>query len=393
MLGQLLVGLSIAMLWSVPGKISAFWLPGDNLWGSNMIWTAGGLIGMSLPFIAAPIMAGGEGKGSHLGRLLLWRAVITSGVAALVLALRSGMGREEGMEQEEALLYRHRSGSKGFSKAAADIMANGPLLSLLLSVSMTLGAAYSLFVLSPLLLSFPPHDYTPLQAGQILWVMGPAGILGILIARSPAFFGLDRSKRFKPALLVGIGGAAAWLVIFVMVLERTNAMGLSLTAAAVMLFAAPVAYVAQQVVAEMAFPLHDVVSASVAYALVTGLVSLVPIVSVCLTHPFVAEYPTETESPTGFIFSWATLFWLLLFGSSFSGVLFGYKDDESRIIVDSNPQLIQHVNHKSFIHQPCTVLRTIPHDQVTDRIAADLAQARTFSEIAIPLPAKLQGGA
>ena len=108
-----------------------------------------------------------------------------------------------------------------------------------------------------------------------------------------------------------------------------------------------------QVTAELAFPLPEHVSAPVVAAVMSVLVGLCPIISIMSTHPFVAEYESEMSSPTGFILSYGSIFWLLLISSGFAGVLFTFTDDERRVVIDSHPKLVAHI---------------------TDRVAADLAQ-------------------
>jgi hypothetical protein len=113
----------------------------------------------------------------------------------------------------------------------------------------------------------------------------------------------------------------------------------------------------------MAFPLPDHVSAPVVAAVVSVIVGICPIITIMCTHPFVAEYENEAASPTGFILSYGSIFWILLLCPSFCGVLWAFSDDERRVVIDAHPKLVAHV---------------------TDRVAADLAQVQFCSLCCAP---------
>lgn len=105
--------------------------------------------------------------------------------------------------------------------------------------------------------------------------------------------------------------------------------------------------------AELAFPLPDHVSAPVVAAVMALIIGVCPIITILCTHPFVAEYESESASPTGFILSYGSIFWIFLLVPSFFGVLWCFSDDERRVVIDSHPKLVAHV---------------------TDRVASDLSQ-------------------
>jgi len=367
MCGQMFVAVTISMLTAVPAKLTTFWLPKDRQGVASTMWVAAILVGMGLPFLIVPPLVGGDGEGKHLGSFLIWRAVFTTGVVAGVVGLRAGMVPNDGPERDEGRLYKHRA-SQELQQSVLELLSNGPLLAVVVCLSLALGATYSFYVVVPYLLSLPPHNYSPLTAGRILWLLGPMGIIGVLLVRSPWFFNVHGVRRFKPGMLVCIAGIAVCIVIFIIVVERTNQVGLALISGCVYLFAAALAYIGIHVTGELAFPLPDHVSAPVVAAVMSTLIGICPVITILCTHPFVAEYQDETSSPTGFILSYGSIFWVFLLCPSFFGILWCFSDDERRLVIDSHPNLVAHV---------------------TDRVAADLAQARAFSELVIPMPERL----
>jgi hypothetical protein len=247
MCGQLFVAVTIAMLTAVPAKLTTFWLPKDRQGVASTLWVCSIMVGMGLPFLAVPPMVGGDGEGRHLGSFLLWRAVFTTGVVAGVIGLRAGMVPNEGPERDEGRLYKHRA-SQELQQSVSELFSNGPLLAIVVCLSLALGAVYSFYIVVPYLLALPPHNYSPLEAGQILWVLAPMGILGVILVRSPWFFNVHGVRRFKPGMLVSIAGIAVWIVIFIIVVERTNELGLSLISGCVYIFGASLAYIAIHVI-------------------------------------------------------------------------------------------------------------------------------------------------
>jgi len=201
MCGQIFVAVTISMLAAVPAKITTFWLPKDKQGVASTMWVTAILIGMGLPFLVVPPMVGGDGQGRHLGSFLIWRAVLTSGVVACVLGLRAGMVPNDGPERDEGRLYRHRTNHE-LHDFMAQLVGNGPLFAVVVCLSLALGAAYSFFLVVPYLLSLPPHNYSPLEAGRILWSLAPMGIVGVLLVRSPWFFNVHGVRRFKVNLNV-----------------------------------------------------------------------------------------------------------------------------------------------------------------------------------------------
>ena len=367
MCGQLFVAVSISMLAAVPAKISSFWLPKDKQGVASTLWVTAILLGMGLPFLIVPQLVGGDGEGRHLGAFLIWRAVCTTGVVAGVIGLRAGMVPNEGPERDEARLYKYGANQE-LDRSVHDLFKNGRLLAVVVSLALALGAAFSFYIAMPYVLSLAPHNYSPLEAGHILWTLTPMGILGVLVVRSPWFFNVHGVRRFKPALLVSVAGIGVWISIVLMVLERTNQVGLAVISGCVYVFAAALAYLSMHVTAELAFPLPDHVTAPVVAAVMTLIIGLCPLITITLTHPFVPEYATENESPTGFILSYGAIFWLVLLAMGFAGLMLAFSDDERLATIDSHPKLVVHV---------------------TDRVAEDLAQARAFSELVIPMPERL----
>jgi hypothetical protein len=200
MCGQIFVAVTISMLSAVPAKITTFWLPKDKQGISSTMWVAAIMLGMGLPFLLVPPMVGGDGEGRHLGSFLIWRAVFTTGVVAGVIGLRAGMVPNEGPERDEGRLYKHRANAELY-ESITEMMGNRQLLALVVSLSLALGATYSFYITVPYLLSLPPHNYSPLAAGRILWSLAPMGILGVIIVRSPWFFNVHGVRRFKVATL------------------------------------------------------------------------------------------------------------------------------------------------------------------------------------------------
>lgn len=366
-LGQLFVGVAIAMLAGVPSKLSTYWIPGEALWSGELLWAVSTFAGMALPFLLAPPLAGGAGLGRTLPSFLMWRAVLGTGVAALVVAMRAGVTRSESEgreEEEETLLYRHAEGSKGYWATAYEVVSSKPLMLILLSLSLAMGVVFSFFITAPLLLSLPPHSLTPLQAGWALWPMGLGGMLGVVAVRSSPLFGLGNERRFRPVLLWSVAGTAGFLLLFVLALGRTGVWALTVVAALVGVCVAPLPLVLHYLVSDFSSLLSTHLAAAAAACVSAVVISSVPVASVALTHPFVAEYPTDQDSPTGFLLSAGCVFWLLLLLLAWLGVWLGYHDDEERLVVDANPHLIQHV---------------------TDRVASDLNEARALAEAVIPL--------
>jgi len=198
MCGQIFVAVTISMLAAVPAKITTFWLPKDKQGVASTMWVAAVLLGMGLPFLIVPPMVGGDGEGRHLGSFLIWRAVFTTGVVAGVVGLRAGMVPNEGPERDEARLYKHRANTELY-ESLTEMLGNRQLMVLVVSLALALGATYSFYIVVPFLLSLPPHNYSPLAAGRILWSLAPMGILGVVIVRSPWFFNVHGVRRFKVA--------------------------------------------------------------------------------------------------------------------------------------------------------------------------------------------------
>ena len=196
MCGQLFVGVTISMLAAVPAKLTTFWLPKDKQGVASALWVTSIVIGMGLPFLLVPPLVGGDGEGRHLGSFLIWRAVCTTGIVAAVIGLRAGMVPNEGPERDEGRLYKHGA-KQELQYAVMDLLDNATLLAVVVSLSLVLGAAYSFFIVVPYVLSLPPHSYSPLEAGRILWTLAPMGIVGILLVRSPWFFNVHGVRRFK----------------------------------------------------------------------------------------------------------------------------------------------------------------------------------------------------
>jgi len=253
MCGQMFVAVTIAMLTAVPAKLTTFWLPKDRQGVASTMWVAAVLLGMGMPFLVVPPLVGGDGEGKHLGSFLVWRAVFTTGVVAGIVGLRAGMVPNDGPERDEGRLYKHRA-SQELQQSVSELLSNGPLLAVVICLSLALGATYSFYLVVPYLLSLPPHNYSPLTVGQILWSLAPMGILGVVLVRSPWFFNVHGVRRFKPGMLVSIAGIAVWMVMFVVVMERTNQLGLALISGCVYLFAAALAYIGIHVLLS-AFPL------------------------------------------------------------------------------------------------------------------------------------------
>ena len=196
MCGQLFVAVTISMLSAVPAKITTFWLPRDKQGVASTVWVCSVLLGMALPFLVVPPLVGDDSETTHLGSFLLWRAVFITGVVAGVVGLRAGMVPNEGPERDEGRLYRQRA-TQELRQSVSELYSNGPLLGITVSISLALGAAYSFYIVVPFLLSAPPHSYTPLVAGRILWILAPLGIFGVLLVRSPWFFNVHAVRRFK----------------------------------------------------------------------------------------------------------------------------------------------------------------------------------------------------
>ena len=202
MCGQLFVAVTISMLTAVPAKLTTFWLPKDKQGVASTLWVTSILLGMGLPFLIVPPAVGGDGEdGKHLGSFLIWRAVLTTGVVAGVIGLRAGMVPSEGPEMDEGRLYRHRA-SQDLHDAVSQLVGNRPLLAVVVSAALALGACYSFFIVVPYLLSLPPNNKSPLAAGRILWALAPMGVVGVLLVRSPWFFNVHGEGRYKvPSLL------------------------------------------------------------------------------------------------------------------------------------------------------------------------------------------------
>lgn len=196
MCGQLFVAVTISMLTAVPAKLTTFWLPKDKQGVASTLWVTSILLGMGMPFLIVPPLVGGDGEGKHLGSFLIWRAVFTTGVVAGVIGLRAGMVPNHGPERDEGRLYRHRA-SQELQESVSQLASNGPLLAVVISVALALGACYSFFLVVPYLLSLPPHQFTPLEAGRMLWSLAPMGVVGVLLVRSPWFFNVHGEGRYK----------------------------------------------------------------------------------------------------------------------------------------------------------------------------------------------------
>mmetsp|Transcript_21272 Transcript_21272/g.70558 ORF Transcript_21272/g.70558 Transcript_21272/m.70558 type:complete len:560 (-) Transcript_21272:88-1767(-) len=364
-LGQLFVGVTIAFLSGTPAKLCAFWISVDKHAWTHTLWVCSVLLGSSFAFLAVPPMVGGDGQGKHLGSFLLWRAILATGLSAAVIGVRAGMVPSSGPERDESLLYRYRSSSET-TMSFSELVQNKKLMYVVIALGLAMGGIFSFFMLLPYLLSLPPHNYTPLQAGHVLCLLGPMGIVGLFVVKGNVL-DLPNSGRYKQPILVAIGGTAFFIFIFVMVLGRTHELGLALVGGAVFLFAAPLVFFTQQVTTDLSYPHAEHVSSVVVTAIMELIVSLCPLISVALTHPFVAEYDSEDSSPTGWILSYGSAFWMLLFGASFLMIVTLYKDDERKIFIDSHPQVIA---------------------SLTEKVASDLSQARAFSEMVIPMPEK-----
>ncbi|MGB1597623.1 MAG: hypothetical protein ACPIOQ_33010, partial [Promethearchaeia archaeon] len=70
-------------------------------------------------------------------------------------------------------------------RSVHDLFKNGRLLAVVVSLALALGAAFSFYIAMPYVLSLAPHNYSPLEAGHILWTLTPMGILGVMVVRSP----------------------------------------------------------------------------------------------------------------------------------------------------------------------------------------------------------------
>ena len=294
MCGQMFVAVTIAMLTAVPAKLTTFWLPKDRQGVASTMWVAAVLLGMGMPFLLVPPLVGGDGEGKHLGSFLVWRAVFTTGVVAGIVGLRAGMVPNDGPERDEGRLYKHRA-SQELQQSVSELLSNGPLLAVVICLSLALGATYSFYLVVPYLLSLPPHNYSPLTVGQILWSLAPMGILGVVLVRSPWFFNVHGVRRFKPGMLVSIAGIAVWMVMFVVVMERTNQLGLALISGCVYLFAAALAYIGIHVLLS-AFPLS-------ATAVLSPLLSL----SFSLVRPQASYFASDCAPHQCALFSY-TLF-------------------------------------------------------------------------------------
>lgn len=363
LLGQWFVGLSIAVLATAPAKFATFWYPSEGRSTISTAWGWSVLLGMGAPFLIVPYMCGADGQGKHLGSFLLFRAVFGTFVAAMVTALKSSSGGA-GKEEDEVSFYKH-SYQGTFWSCVVACAKNGPLVVILSALALTLSSAYSFVMFLPFVLSLAPSSFTPLIAGMHIFALAPAGLIGIAVVRSKLFFGMDHSRKYKPAVLSCIAACAAFLAVFAFLHGRANPIALTSSACGFAASAAALLHIAAHAVLDVAFPAPEPASSAFASGVIFLACGLAPIVSILLTHPLVLDYPTDDQSPTGLLLSMAGIFWMALLVMAFAIVVVGYNESSAyRLSVGTEQQVASHV---------------------VSRVANDLREARVLSEMFVPL--------
>jgi hypothetical protein len=360
LLGQLVTGSGLAVVSWLPGKLSTCWLAPERVPRAHALWASAIALGLGLPYLVSPFMSGGDGLGRHLGSFLLYRAITVTVAAALVLLVRV---RVERMGDDEETVFLQQEKTFEVADAMGELSANRELRLLCLAIAPVLSAAFSLYLLVPSILAHPPTSLTPAQVGVVAWGIFPGGLLGVVCAER--LWSPGRTQRFRAPLLVCAAGVFFWLVVLLFLIGRSGKGALSFALMCVAAFASAFAHVGRHALLARAFPVSELLAVPILSAGMAMAAAIGPLATAMMLRGSPMVYETEATSPSGLLFAPAAIFWLLLVGGGAALLGTAIKDDERRGVVDQFPHLIAHV---------------------TDRIAADLSEAREFAEAVIPLP-------